>query len=553
MLTAHHLTKSYGIHAVLQDISFSVSAGERIGLIGPNGCGKTTIMRILASLEMPDRGSVAHTHPALRIGYLAQGMDFVPGQTIASTLSLDTGSTESLEAEIASLAEAISKCPNDSTLQAKYDATLSQLSTFNFQPATVLSPLGLADFPLDTPVTTLSGGQKTRLMLAQVLLTNPNLLLLDEPTNHLDIAMLEWLEDWLNYFQGAALIVSHDRAFLDHTVTSILDFNPEKRTVRAYTGNYSAYLEQYLKEQEKHAEAYADQVAEIRRMQQDIAQTKQQSLQVELTTTPRQPGVRRIAKKVAKKALSREKKLERYLDSDERVEKPRPSWQIKLDFEAPAHPSRHVLTTDNLSVGYPGHAALLSGLNLEIQAGQRIAVTGPNGAGKTSLVRTLAGKLAPLSGSIQRGANIRMGYMAQEQELLNPALSPLQTIQRVAPFNETEARHFLHFFLFSGDNSLRPNGEMSYGERARLELALLVAQGCTFLLLDEPINHLDIPSRARFEQALANFEGTVLAVVHDRYFIERFANDIWVVVDGQIHRTRDLSGDSHLTIGTADV
>ena len=540
MLTAHHLTKSYGLHPVLQDISFSVSAGERIGLIGPNGCGKTTLMRILAGLEQPDKGSVSHTHPALRIGYLAQGMDFAPQQTIASTLSLHSISTESLEAEIAILAEAISQKPDDSTLQARYDSAIEQLSTVHRPPSTVLVPLGLANIPLTTPVHHLSGGQKTRLMLARVLLTNPNLLLLDEPTNHLDISMLEWLEDWLNHFSGAALIVSHDRAFLDHTVTTILDLVPEKHTLWAYTGNYSAYFEQYLKEQEKRTEAYNDQVAEIRRMKQDIAQTKQQSLQVELSTTPRQPGVRRIAKKVAKKALSREKKLDRYLESDERVEKPRASWQIKLDFEAPAHPSKHVLTVSSLAVGYPGHAALLSGLNLQIQAGQRIAVTGPNGAGKTSLVRTLAGKLDPLSGSLQRGANVKFGYMAQEQELLNLALSPLQTIQRVAPFNETEARHFLHFFLFSGDDPLRPNGEMSYGERARLELALLVAQGCTCLLLDEPINHLDIPSRARFEQALANFEGTVLAVVHDRYFIERFANDIWLVEGGQVHKTREL-------------
>lgn len=543
MLTAHHLTKSYGAHAVLQDVSFNVSAGERIGLIGPNGCGKTTIMRILAGLEQPDKGSVAHTHPTLRIGYLAQGMDFALGETIASALSLSSVSTESLEAEIASLAVALSVSPNDSTLQEKYDTTLTQLSTVHRPPSTVLAPLGLADFPLNTPIHHLSGGQKTRLMLARVLLADPNLLLLDEPTNHLDISMLEWLEDWLRHFKGAALIVSHDRAFLDNTVTTILDFAPEKRSVRAYTGNYSDYLEQYLKEQEKRTEAYNDQMAEIRRMKQDIAQTKQQSLQVELTTTPRQPGVRRIAKKVAKKALAREKKLERYLDSDERVERPRPSWQIKLDFEAPAYQSKHILTADSLAVGYPGHPALLSGVNFEIQAGQRIAVTGPNGAGKTSLVRTLAGRLDPLSGSLQRGSNVRFGYMAQEQELLDPALSPLQTIQRVSSFNETEARHFLHFFLFSGDDPLRPNGQMSYGERARLELALLVAQGCTFLLLDEPINHLDIPSRARFEQALAKFEGTVLAVVHDRYFIERFATDVWVVENGEIHKTMELEYD----------
>jgi ATP-binding cassette, subfamily F, member 3 len=537
MLTAHHLTKSYGIHTVLQDVSFSISAGQRLGLIGPNGSGKTTLMRILAGVdEAPDKGSVAHTQPGLRIGYLAQGMHFAPGQTVVASLDLAAVSADALEAEIASLAQALSDTPGDPALQNRYDTVLGRLSALHRPPSTVLGPLGLADLPPETPVATLSGGQKTRLMLAQVLLQEPNLLLLDEPTNHLDIAMLEWLENWLNAFQGAALVVSHDRAFLDHTVSGILDLVPETHTLRAYAGNYSAYLEQYLKEREKQSEAYADQVAEVRRMKQDIANTKQQSLRVELTTTPRQPGVRRIAKKVARKALSREKKLDRYLESDERVERPRPSWQIKLDFEAPEHQSKHVLATTDLAVGYPGHPALLSGLNLEIRAGQRIALTGPNGAGKTTLVRTLAGKLPPLAGSVHLGTAVKAGYMTQEQELLDPALSPLQTVQKVAPFNETEARHFLHFFLFGGDDPLRPSGEMSYGERARLQLAVLIAQGCSFLLLDEPINHLDIPSRARFEQALAGYDGTVLAVVHDRYFIEHFAQDIWTVEDGKVQK-----------------
>jgi ATP-binding cassette, subfamily F, member 3 len=544
MLTAHHLTKSYGIHTVLQDISFSVSTRERIGLIGPNGCGKTTIMRILAGIEQPDQGTVAFTRPGLRIGYLAQGLELVPGQTIQSTLrqaqgdalDLSTVSMETLEAEIASLAAALSQNPGDSALQTRYDSTLNQLTTFNLHPETILSPLGLADFPLKTPVNHLSGGQKTRLMLARVLLNDPHLLLLDEPTNHLDIAMLEWLENWLSGFRGAALIVSHDRAFLDNTVSSILELDPATQGVKCYTGNYTDYIEQKLAEQKHQMQTYVDQQTEIARMKQDIVRTKQQSLRVELSTTPRQPGVRRIAKKVAKKALSREKKLERFLESNELVEKPRPSWQLKLDFGAPAHQSKDVLITENLSVGYPGHEPLLTGLNINVRAGQRIAVTGPNGAGKTTLVRTICGKLEPVSGSLKLGANVRLGYMSQEQEMLDAALSPLQTIQKVSPFNETEARHFLHFFLFGGDDPLRPSGEMSYGERARLQLAALVAQGCTFLLLDEPINHLDIPARSRFEQALAKFEGTVLAVVHDRYFIERFASDVWTVENGGVQK-----------------
>jgi ATP-binding cassette subfamily F protein 3 len=269
-------------------------------------------------------------------------------------------------------------------------------------------------------------------------------------------------------------------------------------------------------------------------MKEDIARTKQQSLQVELTTTSRQPGPRRYAKKVAKKALSREKKLERFLDSDEMVEKPKPAWQLKLDFTAPAHQSRDILVAEDLSIGYSGQPPLLQHLRMHIRAGQRVALTGPNGCGKTTLLRTIVGKLEPVTGSVRLGVSVKPGYITQEQEHLDLEKSALETIQTAGLFNQTEARHFLHFFLFSGDDPLRPARSLSYGERARLELALLVAQGCTFLLLDEPINHLDIPSRARFEQALSKYTGTVLAVIHDRYFIDQFASEVWRLEDGKI-------------------
>ena len=536
MLTAHHIHKTYGIQPILQDISFSISNNERIGLIGPNGCGKTTLMRILAGIEQLDSGTVASTRPNLRIGYLAQGMDFDPEQTIQSTLSLNPISQAELEAEIESITLALTSNPNDSALHTKYDAILQRLSTFDVRPESVLGPLGLAELPLDTPIAHLSGGQKTRLMLARVLLEEPHLLLLDEPTNHLDIEMLEWLEDWLNHFQGAALIVSHDRAFLDNTVTSILDLNSETHSIRAYPGNYSDYLEQYLNEQDKQLSAYRDQEYEIDRMKQDIVRTKEQARHVEITTTSRTPGVRRYAKKVAKKALSREKKLGRYLESDKRVEKPKPSWQIKLEFESSNAQSKNVLITDSLSIGYAPNNPLLENINLHIRAGQRIGLTGANGTGKTTLIRTIAGKLNPMAGSLKLGMTVKLGYMSQEQELLSPNLNALQTIQSVASLNETEARNFLHYFLFKGDDALRPTSELSFGERARLQLALLIAQGCTFLLLDEPINHLDIPSRARFEEALTNFKGTILAVVHDRYFLERFATEVWNVKNGKVEK-----------------
>jgi len=539
MLTAHHIYKTYGIQPILQDISFSISNNERVGLIGPNGCGKTTLMRILAGLEQADSGTVASTRPNLRIGYLAQGMDFDDEQTLQATLSLDSVSQAEVESEIASLASALSINPNDSNVQHQYDIALARLSTFDVQPESILGPLGLADLALETPVKHLSGGQKTRLMLARVLLREPQLLLLDEPTNHLDIEMLEWLEDWLNRLQGAALIVSHDRAFLDNTVSSILELDPSTHRIKSYTGNYAGYLEQKLTEREKQTQAYQDQ-------QDEIAQLRAAAAHIRGLTKMKKGGKadggdkfakgffgNRATKNVAGRAKHIEARIEKIL-TEERIEKPKQNWQLKLDFGAPAHQSKDVLVTENLAVGYD--EPLLTDLNLFMRAGQRVALTGPNGTGKTTLIRTIAGKLEPLSGKLKLGMTVRLGYMTQEQELLNPNFNALQTTQSVAPFNETEARNFLHYFLFKGDDALRPTSELSYGERARLQLGLLVAQGCTFLLLDEPINHLDIPSRARFEEALANFEGTILAVVHDRYFIERFASDVWNVKDGKIEK-----------------
>jgi ATP-binding cassette subfamily F protein 3 len=540
MLTAHHISKSYGIQPILTDISFSISAGERSGLIGPNGCGKTTLLRILAGRDKPDRGTITHTRSGLRIGYLAQGLEFEPGQTVGDTLN--PGDDQSaLESEVASLAQALSKTPQDPKLQARYDASLVRLSEDRPQPENMLAPLGLAEVSFDTPVRQLSGGQKTRLALANLLLERPHLMLLDEPTNHLDIAMLEWLENWLNAFHGAALVVSHDRAFLDNTVTSIFELDPLSHNLKAYTGNYTDFVEQKLGEREHQADAWQDQ-------QEQIAQLRAAVTHLRGMTKMKKGGKAdsgdkfakgffggRATKGVAGRAKHLEARIEKLLNED-KIERPHPSWQLKLDFGAPPHQSRDVVIAKSLSIGYAQDRPLLARLDLHIVAGQRIALTGENGSGKTTLIRTITGLIPPLGGTMKVGEKVKLGYMAQDQELLDPNLSGLQMIQKIAPFNETEARHFLHFFLFSGDDPLRPSGSYSYGERARLMLALLVAQGCTFLILDEPINHLDIPSRARFEQALGNFKGAVLTVVHDRYFIQNFAEELWVIEKGKLRK-----------------
>ncbi len=543
MLTAHHLTKSYGIHSVLNDISFNLGPRERTGLIGPNGCGKTTLIRILAGLELADHGTLTHTRSNLRIGYLAQGFEFTADQTIGSSLGLSTANTsepsrQAIGDQVANLAAALSQYPDDPHLQSQYDACLSRLMAFRQAPAAVLGHLGIGKLPLETPIQHLSGGQKTRLMLAQVLLSEPNLLLLDEPTNHLDIAMLEWLENWLVGFNGAALIVSHDRAFLDNTVDTIFELDPAAGRLHSYPGNYSAYLEQKLVEQAQLMQNYSDQQAQLEQL--SAAAQHLRGL-TKMKKGGKADGGDKFAKgffgnRATKNTAGRAKNIEARIEkilNEERIEKPRPSWQLKLDFGSSVHQSRDVLITENLAVGYPGNPSILHDLNINIRAGQRIAISGPNGAGKTTLLRTIAGKLEPLSGHLKLGANVKTGYMSQEQEMLDPLQSPLKVIQNISAFTETETRHFLHFFLFSGDDALRDVGALSFGERTRLQLAMLVAQGSTFLLLDEPINHLDIPSRARFEQALARFEGTVLAVVHDRYFIERFASDVWMIENGR--------------------
>jgi ATP-binding cassette subfamily F protein 3 len=545
VLQLSNICKRYGDTPILESVSFTLNAGERLGLIGPNGCGKTTLLHIIAQQLPPDAGSVQISPPSLRVGYLAQSQHYGQDDTLADFMQVSERAMDTAAAHVAELAASLATArgPEQRAVAEAYDKALADLESLTetqippHRAQAVLAGLGLAQVPLESPVDSLSGGQKTRLGLARVLLHRPQLLLLDEPTNHLDIDALEWLEEWLQSYSGAVLLVTHDRMFLERTVNTILELDPETCTTTIYPGSFQDYVDAKAREHEQQWAAYKEQQERIARLRSSIRQHSDYASSIERGTIDF--SVRKIAKGIARQAVVQRRRLEREL-AQERVEKPRErSWQMKLSFDDTPESGQDVLVLKDLAIGYDG-IPLLAGIDQVLCARERVALIGPNGSGKTTLLRTIAGELTPLSGQCQLGTNVEIGYFAQEQETLDMQSTPLETIVRVAAMPETDTRAFLHRFLFTGDDVFVPIESLSHGERARLVLACLVASGCNLLLLDEPINHLDIPSRARFEQAIQAFEGTVLAVVHDRYFVRALATRIWAIHGGTLKSYVDL-------------
>ena len=544
MLQVSNVSKYYGDDCVLDGVSFTANVGERFGLVGPNGCGKTTLLDIIAGRQGPDSGSVHLTAPEVKMGYLEQGLSYPPGQTVQQALYAALGPLAKAQRTMQDCARRLAEASPQAAepLLQEYAAAQAQfeaLDGYRIQPRveSVLYGLGLHDVDLDTAVDTLSGGQKTRLGLASLLLRQPNLLLLDEPTNHLDITALEWLESFLTQFDGAMIIVSHDRTFLDLTVQAILELDPVTHQLRVFPGAYSDYVDTVARERQRQEQAYREQQEHIARVRGELRKVKGHARRIEQRTINFHYLKR--ARKIARAAVVRERRLQRLLESEQRVEKPALSWSMKLDFVRTPLSGQDVMALEGLGHRFDGDW-LFHGVDLLLSRGERVALVGPNGSGKTTLLRIIAGELPPTEGRARLGANVHLRYYSQEQEGLDDAATAYDELRRVAPLSETETRSFLHYFLFAGDDVFVPVGDLSYGERARLALAKLVLGGCNLLLLDEPINHLDIPSRQSFEHALRAFEGTVLVVVHDRYFISRYASALWSVSGGTVTRYLDL-------------
>lgn len=540
MLSVNQVSKRFGEELILDRVSFNLNAGDRLALIGPNGCGKSTLLAMIAGTLAPDQGKIS-THPQnLIVGYLPQAPLIKKGDSISDFMDRTGRGLREKSAELEKLASEIAANPHTSDLQEIYDQLLVEVSSLREnegETASALTQLGLGDIPEESLVSKLSGGQQTRLSLAGVLRSRPQLLILDEPTNHLDLPMLEWLEDWFIDFQGGILFVSHDRAFINKTATGILELGLETRQTQYYPGNYSDYLVAKLNAREKQQQAFTQQQAEISRLRSAIERKKGEAKYKKGGKADSDKFAKGFYKNRSAGTIKRAKQLEKrieYLQNAGKVDKPGDSWQLKIDFNDNPEGNRKALTLDNLSVGY-GTRVLIERINQEIRLGERIALTGENGIGKTTLIRTILKEIPPLSGTARLGVDIQAGYMAQTQSELNLELNVLESLQGQAALSETDLRRFLSYFLFTGDDVFKNIGQLSFGERARLSLAGIVAGGCNFLILDEPINHLDIPSRSRFEQALTLFNGAILAVVHDRYFIDGFATRIWEVEERHIN------------------
>lgn len=512
LLQINKLEKSYDGEVIFSDVDFEVKTGERIAIVGRNGAGKTTLMKIIAGVESYDEGNISKGKQ-VTMGYLTQQMTLDSYDTVMNEMKKPFKDVINIEDKMKTLTDWLS-IHADEYDQDLYKEKLSQyealsnqyelMDGYNYESKikTVLTGLDFKESDFDRQIQSFSGGQKTRLSMAQMLLSEPDLLLLDEPTNHLDMETTEWLENYLTHFKGAIVIISHDRYFLDKIVNQVYDV--ALGSVKKYVGNYS----KFLKERDAH---YEKVMAEYERQQSEIKK---------LETFVEKNITRASTSGMAK---SRRKVLERM----ERIEKPRlDAKSAQINFEINRATGEDVLKVQNLDIGYS--KSITPPINLEVKRHDRIAIIGPNGIGKSTLIKTIAQKIPALGGNIVYGSNIQIGYYDQKQAEFTSNMTILDYVwNQYAHMPEKDIRTILGRFLFTQEEVKKVINDLSGGEKARLQLALLMLEKNNVLILDEPTNHLDIDSKEMLEQALQNFEGTLLFVSHDRYFINELANSIF--------------------------
>ncbi|MCI5721871.1 MAG: ABC-F type ribosomal protection protein [Firmicutes bacterium] len=513
VLSAKDIGKTYGVDTIIENVSFHINQGDRVGIVGANGAGKTTLLNILTGELSHDSGEI-YISQNTTIGYLKQKDQFSSESTVIEEVEKIFVDMRAMEQEMDELSHRISEVGEDSEALMERYSRLQDLYknrggyTYKSEMNGVLNSMAFGPEFYDKKISTLSGGERTRLALACLLLSKPDLLFLDEPTNHLDIGTLKWLEQYLKGYRGTIVIVSHDRYFLDQMANRI--FEVEHHRLHCYDGNYSQYAEKKRNLREAEMRAYNKQQTEIRRQEDMIRRFRQHGTE-----------------KLAKRAASREKRLE----SMERLERPEAALgKMKIHFRQEYQSGNDVVYAENLSKSFGFGAArkeLFHGVGFDIKRGERICIVGPNGVGKTTLLRMIMEELSPESGYIKIGHNVKFGYYDQGQLLLNNSATVMDEVHdSYRLYKDSEIRSILGRFLFKNDQVFLQVGSLSGGEKARLSLLKLMMSGANVLILDEPTNHLDIDSKEVFEEALMDYPGTVIVVSHDRYFLNKIPTRI---------------------------
>jgi ATP-binding cassette, subfamily F, member 3 len=519
ILTAHHITKSFGAHDVLRDVALSLAHGQRAALVGPNGAGKTTLLHILAGMDEPSSGAV-HRARGQTIGFLPQHADQELSEvtTLHDLMRSVFSELDRLAAQMRALEQVLADPDQHDAAMEKYSKIAEQFEhaggyTFELRIEQVLSGVGFDLGDLDKPVNILSGGQKTRALLARLILLDPDVLLLDEPTNHLDVSAVEWLEATLRDYHGALILVSHDRYFIDAVADTVWDMQAGQ--IESYRGNYTDFL--------------------IQREERLEYQLKEYERQREFITKEEEYIRRNIAGQNTRQAQGRRTRLDRLKQSSDLIKRPETRKTMRFQLSTQPRSGDIVLRARNLSVGYQDdHKSLLTCDQIFLYRNQRVAIWGPNGAGKSTFLKTVLGQIPPLNGEIELGSSVKVGYYAQAHELLDPNDSVLNTILKVQNMPVSKARGLLGSYLFSGDMIEKRIMDLSGGERGRVALAVMSLQGANVLLLDEPTNHLDLNSQEILQDALADFDGTLLLVSHDRYLVDALATHVWAIEDNRI-------------------